>query len=582
MSTIFNVFIDALSNGTNDLYDFTNIIDKSDYLNRLGKNILSGLVIMINSVRPSNITCYFLKTNIIYSDINEDMKYYIIKINSNYYVIKECTYDINTKRMYYTLSHSVNNIKEHEKISVYFYQSIGDKLHQYSSLLYIERNLNKYDNILKSIINVNNYDDGIYENNTYISNIMNSGQMNAIMSISNNLEIIHGPPGTGKSTTIIELIKMKIPKSHKILCTAVQNRAIETIVLKLIKNNMSFTVIGNEKRLKEYSKKYLLYNEFENNEHIIRINNKIDKYQKRLIVVSDIEKMNKYEDRILSLHKDKNTIKQNIASKYDIFVTTVNSSTQIYNFIDKINTIIIDEAGYLTEMNLIPILRLNPNNLIFIGDHKQLQPFNYAHATESSNVNYYLSFLERAIKERKHFVLNIQYRMDTIICNLVSSLFYNNNLKPNDNHNDKYDSAIEHHNVNGNEIHFENSFYNMEEIEHIAELCKTYKNEEILILTFYNKQLEKLKDVISSKNITLCSVDSSQGMESDIVIVSLVRTKFSKFMCNENRVCVMLSRARHKLIFVGNISILSECSPIWKYIDNYIVKSKTLSKLHLV
>lgn len=118
------------------------------------------------------------------------------------------------------------------------------------------------------------------------------------------------------------------------------------------------------------------------------------------------------------------------------------------------------------------------------------------------------------------------------------------------------------------------SFYNIQEAEKIVQLCELYTNKQILVLTFYNEQLHILNTKLENmKNITCRSVDSCQGMESEIVIMSLVKSNhLSNFVTNERKICVLLSRAMNKLIIVGNSHIYYN-NKIWKSIIDSCVFS---------
>jgi superfamily I DNA and/or RNA helicase len=114
------------------------------------------------------------------------------------------------------------------------------------------------------------------------------------------------------------------------------------------------------------------------------------------------------------------------------------------------------------------------------------------------------------------------------------------------------------------------SYSNMEEIIKIQEIVQNYKNKNILILTFYNSQLEILnKKFQNTYNILCRSIDSSQGMESDIVIISLVKSDFNTFVNDPRKICVGLSRAKNKLIIVGNKNVFVK-NNIWNMISTYI------------
>ena len=93
-----------------------------------------------------------------------------------------------------------------------------------------------------------------------LTNWLNSSQLSALTSLTHGLEVIQGPPGTGKSTTIYQLVKHCMPPGVKSVVCAVQNRAVEAICQRLAgaEGELSFFVIGNEKRLAETSKQWTL------------------------------------------------------------------------------------------------------------------------------------------------------------------------------------------------------------------------------------------------------------------------------------------------------------------------------------
>ena len=580
MSYIYNTFINVINDNVIKFNDFNKIKDIDDYISRLKANILSETVLDIKIENPKIIKCKHISPKVLAfeCDIDTDMKGYVIGIDNLYYIVTDSFYNNNTNYQHMTLNSKIKQNQQYDYIHANMHICIANKLHQYSSLIFIERNIVIYSKIVESIMYPNIYTTGVYAQNNVSYNSANSDQLSAIMAISNTTEAIHGPPGTGKSTTIVNLIKLRISNSQKILCTAIQNQAIESLVEKMTKENLNFTVIGNPKRLKTISVQKSLLTEFNNDTIIINFNNKIDKVHKRALL--QIKKEGRYDElydqKILKYKQKINVRQKEISKKYDIFISTISSSSKVYTYVHQIDTIIIDEAGYVTEMSILPLIILKPINIILIGDHKQLKPFNHSSYLERIMDNipiYYESLLERFIKNNcKLSTLNIQYRMTPIICNLVSSLFYDNKLISFCCDKSIYEHPIEYFHVDGKEVQCGLSFYNIDEVDAIVCICDKLVNKEILILTFYNAQLDKLRNIINNEKIRICSIDSAQGMESDIVIISLVRTKFSKFVCDNNRICVLLSRAKYKLIIIGNISNIVKNSNIWnriiKYVDN--------------
>lgn len=573
---------------------YTNYINYINYIKKIKNNILveiSSSIRNINDNKYKNIQCDILANNILKSkifDSDEEQQYkylfYIIIIDDKYYIIKNFASD--DESYTYTIYPSI----EKNKKKVYFNlcNYIGNFINIYNTACYIEKNLKKYDNILNTLCNYISYNgdykniDITNENDKHIINVLNDNQIEALEKLTNNIEIIQGPPGTGKSTTIIGILQEKIPNNHKIICTCVQNQAIESLVMKLKKYDLNFVVFGNTDKLGNTSKLYSLNNIFDNDIIIKELNEKINKINNRIAskiinLTEDEQKeyIYKCEEKIRELYKKIMNRQYQITNNYDIYVGTIASSYSINNYVKNINTIIIDEAGYITEMDLLSLIVRVPKNIIMIGDHKQLRPFTYMNNSITYNPlnkkEYYISPFERLINNNyKYYTLNIQYRMDKQICDLVSRLFYNNKLITANSVKSLYDRPIEYHHIVGKTENINNSFCNLEEIKYIQKICDEYNDKHILILTFYSEQLNQIKKNILNKNIDIYTIDSSQGREADIVIISIVCDNYRKFLCDPNRLCVMLSRAKYKLIIVGQIEKFCCKSKLWLKIFNKI------------
>jgi hypothetical protein len=150
---------------------------------------------------------------------------------------------------------------------------------------------------------------------------------------------------------------------------------------------------------------------------------------------------------------------------------------------------------------------------------------------------------------------------------------------------DKLDNQVK---LNFYEIHkFTNdtfiqySYYNSDEVDVVCALCDLHHDKNILVLTTYNAQLYVLKGFIKQSNVDIRSVDSAQGMEADIVILSLIRSNSNNdigFVKNPNRMCVMLSRAKNKLYILGNERVYSnDANKLWKKCMNLIKKSQIIT-----
>ena len=660
MTLVYDTILKFIQNGKTNFHEICDNLSTSDYLNQIELNILSDTLVTIKNSKSQVCKKYKIAstdTIYIYDEISNIINT-IVKISDKYYFVTKFNVyqqsNLDLKNVNETdngnLAPNYSKIKiypeieynEYIKLSKYDYNCdynnnygnndncsgntnfeiiayIGNKMHQYSSLLQIKSNIydsddncdndsnnNKCKILLKSVINPMVYNLGDYNEEVLYNNLTkcNVYQQNILKLLKNNIEIIHGPPGTGKTTTILNIMKAKIPLNHRILCTAVQNQAIESIVINLMndkdfKNN--FVVFGDSKRLKKYSVNYQIDKIYENNEHLQKIKKKIDKYENMLELLnnpdlqydgkSNINTIDEISKKLQEYEKKYSVAKAKILENIKIFISTIESSHRIYNSVNNsIDTIIVDEAGATSEMQLFPLFRLKPKNIILVGDHKQLSSFTYSNNNKISSVfdkkynpNYIKSLLERmVVSNRTHHILQLQYRMHESICKLVSKLFYNKLLYSDESCISKYEGNIEWINIVGKTQRKETSLYNVEEINKIDNICKNYQNEKILILTPYNCQLDLLKDKLCfQKNNIICkSIDSCQGMESNVVIISLVKSNCNiksnsdfatDFVTDPKRICVALSRAKNKLIIVGDQNAFKN-NEIWKKVIAYINK----------
>jgi Superfamily I DNA and RNA helicases and helicase subunits len=236
---------------------------------------------------------------------------------------------------------------------------------------------------------------------------------------------------------------------------------------------------------------------------------------------------------------------------------------------------------------MIP-LHLRPLKMLAVGDPKQLP----ASVTSQKAI---IFGLDRSLMDRlmfscggEHVMLDVQYRMKPEICQFPSFMFYEDKLKSAEGAamqslgcqrsglNTKPYKFIH---IAGKEVRTPSgSYYNQEEAVAIVNLVAFLRNESkscnisnwgsvkmIRIITFYNGQVQVIKKLLQSKglgHVMVATVDSSQGSESDVVILSFVRSmqgvrKSVGFLDDDRRVNVALTRARFKLFSFGNAHTLS-------------------------
>ncbi|XP_033113852.1 helicase with zinc finger domain 2-like isoform X2 [Anneissia japonica] len=286
--------------------------------------------------------------------------------------------------------------------------------------------------------------------------------------------------------------------------------------------------------------------------------------------------------------------------KYDVILSTCNvaGASEIRRFCNIIECI-IDEAGMCTEPEtLIPLVACTPHKVVLIGDHKQLRPI--VQEPNARELGMEISLLERYADEA--IMLNIQYRMHSSICDFPSQQFYDEKLKtdisvskrkpdtlnwPTRDGNKEYHTLFCH--VEGKEESQtvkteegnENSKCNQQEIECLMKVVqklleKRIIAKDILVLTQYRLQLSEIKTRLDkdsrTREVRAATVITSQGSESDYVIMSTVRSipleqieekptigwkrKFLGFIIDENQTNVALTRAKRGLILIGNKHLL--------------------------
>jgi superfamily I DNA and/or RNA helicase len=589
MSTVYNAFLDAVHDKSITYIQYRTM-EKEQYFETLQTNIVAEFKNFVNNF-VNNFSENLPNINYLDYVINKDN----IEIINNYDIIINNLLSIDGD-LHFVTSQILIKDEGYNKIFIYPQINktngckivnmgyIGNLLHQYSASIQIIRNYNKYSYLYDSVLDPTIYIKGDYNDttnnidNTKIKNSKDRYQSKAMNELYNNIEIIHGPPGTGKTTLIMDIIKNKIPSHHNILCCAIQNQAIDVIATSLLNNNYNdIVILGNSKKLNEHTNKYHIDNLFADDEFMIKHLEKKTKIEKKLkeSELDNSSNSGKYTNKLSLVNSVIINRKKLLIKTKKIIISTIDKTHILNNLANSsIDTIIIDESGATTEMNLVSLFVIKPKNIILIGDHKQLSAFTYSQITPDEQYHN-LSLLERFIKaKRKHNMLRIQYRMKTDICNLVSKLFYDDMLMT---HHSKISGIknIKWYDIRGDDrINKFYSYYNIEEINEIYNICMCNKNKNILILTFYNAQLGFLtQKFINFPNITCKTIDSSQGMESDIVILSLVvsinKININKYQSNKKRICVALSRAKNNLYIVGNQKIFYT-NPLWKTIIDIV------------
>lgn len=261
----------------------------------------------------------------------------------------------------------------------------------------------------------------------------------------------------------------------------------------------------------------------------------------------------------------------------DVIGITTTGAAKHHHFLKKIHPklVIFEEAAEIFEAHVITSLGPSVQQLILIGDHKQLQPKPNCYDLER-NYSLSVSLFERLIMNGCPFVtLGVQHRMRPEISKLIHPSIYR---ELSDHHSvTKYDhiNGIAHDVFMIDHCHPEvenhdsdtTTHVNVFEADYIVALCRYllkqgYDPSQITILTMYRGQLLELKRKMKRRDfegVRVAAVDDFQGEENDIILLSLVRSNSDEnigFLSTTNRICVSLSRAKRGLYIIGNLSML--------------------------
>ncbi|XP_043653584.1 NFX1-type zinc finger-containing protein 1 isoform X1 [Drosophila teissieri] len=435
-------------------------------------------------------------------------------------------------------------------------------------------------------------------------------------ALTREFSIIQGPPGTGKTHLSVELVNTLIQNAKAlgtgpIIVLTYTNNSLDKFLVKVSQYTQEILRFGSQSRdpqiskfnvrtminpdlvpprLKriwwlvncEYKEKFQnlqgLYANFDGSE---------DSYQQTLAAQ---EQLNQVAERIDTLRM---IFQFFLARDKDVLAMTTTCAARL-NFLFRLlqsKCVVFEEAAEIQEAHILACLTPHTQHVILVGDHKQLQPF-----TGSSKVPQ-ISLFERLIVAGLPFsLLNLQYRMRPCISDLLVPSIYDELLCS--------ESVKEYENIRlmAKNLYFvqhnqteqrttDMSIENLYEAGVLAKLTEfliqkaKYKHSDIAILSPYNAQIECIKQALPRKyrsSVQVASVDSFQGLEANIVLLSLVRSNPSGqigFLRLANRVCVALSRARWALYIVGNLEMLQQSYPkLWSPIAQRLEENNAIGE----
>ncbi|MBE7174057.1 MAG: AAA family ATPase [Williamsia sp.] len=430
---------------------------------------------------------------------------------------------------------------------------------------------------------------------------LNSSQLSAVQQIvnANNLAIVHGPPGTGKTTTLVAAIQSLYARDGKqILVTAPSNAAVDLLSEKLFDAGLNVLRIGNPARVSDKLLRLTLdskMSEHPTTKDIKKLKKQAAEYKtmahkyKRTFGKAEREQRKALLDEARKLMKEADAAESYIAddvlSKAAVITATLVGANHYTVKDRRYETVVIDEAGQALEpAGWVPILK--GSKLILAGDHHQLPPT--VKSVEAARNGLSRTLLEKAVHLHPEAVtvLEEQYRANELIMRYSSTVFYGGRLHAHSSvaartlfPGDAPLLFIDTAGTGWEEKAEGTGIHNREEASFLIQLLLQMKDALLLhytpetfpsvaVISPYRQQVELLREGVATSHelqpyaasIAVNTIDSFQGAERDIVFISLVRSNAEGtigFLTDIRRTNVAMTRARKKLVMIGDSATLS-------------------------
>ncbi len=425
---------------------------------------------------------------------------------------------------------------------------------------------------------------------------LNSTQETAVNKVlcTRDVAIVHGPPGTGKTTTLVEAIYETLHREPQVLVCAQSNTAVDWICEKLVDRGVPVLRIGNPTRVNDKMLSFTYERRFENHPsypELWGIRKSIREMGSRMRRGSYSERegirsrMSRLRDRATELEI---LINADLFDSARVIASTLVSSNHRLLNGRRFPTLFIDEAAQALEAACWIAIR-KADRVILAGDHCQLPPT--IKCIEAARGGLDHTLMEKVVQQKPSAVslLKVQYRMHEAIMRFPSEWFYNGELEaaPEVRNRGILDFDTPMNWIDTSEMDFHEEFVGesfgrinkqeanllLQELEaYISRIGKARILDESIdfgLISPYKAQVQYLRSKIRGSSflrpfrslITVNTVDGFQGQERDVVFISLVRANEDGqigFLNDLRRMNVAITRARMKLVILGDATTLTK------------------------
>ena len=442
--------------------------------------------------------------------------------------------------------------------------------------------------------------------NQFYNDKLNASQNKALQKVleAEEVAIIHGPPGTGKTTILVECVVQVLKKEKQVLVVAPSNTAVDLLAQKLIDKGLNVLRLGHPARIDEDLQTHTFDYQLTQHSHYKHIKdmkkeaqtlrNKAQKFKRNFGEEERTARRENYK-AARQLLDDVRTMEQQIekdvlAQTQVVTATLVGAALPVLHN-TMFSTVFIDEAAQALEPACwIPITRAE--KVVLAGDHWQLPPT--VKSMEAQKEGLLKSLFEKTIDRipEAAVMLQTQYRMNEQIMAFPAQWFYNNELKAANNvkkhtlhregvllnrpfdfidtagcgfEEEQEPDSLSTRNPQEADLAFKYLEMMYEEMENLYPgLCN---QTSLGIIAPYKAQVRYLQDRLThspisayEKNISIHTVDGFQGQERDIIAICMTRSNENGnigFLNDLRRTNVAMTRARKKLILIGDSATLA-------------------------